>query len=137
MVAFKRPKMSTKKSPYRANQVQTCSFIIGADLGTTVNVAVQLKDERLENAAVKTNLYIYLSDDAVGDVLVVTAPSGGWAIGTDGTIHAITAGKTARILTEANGKFDVTITEAGAKTLYLNVVMPDGSVVISPVITFV
>ena len=40
------------------------------------------------------------------------------------------------VAVEANGTFDLDITEASAATYYLSVVMPDGSIVTSSAIAF-
>lgn len=117
-------------------QLGTPSFVIGADAGTTINVAIQLKDSAGADLAVRGSVFAYLSDDANGDSIAGTAPSGGWAIGTDGLLIPVVAGKAAQLVSEADGDIDITITEASADTWYLILVMPDGRLVASEAITF-
>lgn len=112
------------------------SITVGADAGTTVAVTIQVKYDKSQADTVRRSLFAYLSDDANGDSIVATAPSGGWAIGTDGLLIPIVAGKAAMLVSESDGDIDLVITEAGAKTLYLILVMPNGRLVASGVITF-
>lgn len=112
------------------------SFTIGADAGTTVTINIQLKYDKSRSDSVRRSVFAYLSDDANGDSIVATAPSGGWAAGTDGVLIPVVTGKAAHLVSESDGDIDVVITEAGAKTLYLILVMPNGRLVASSVITF-
>jgi len=114
----------------------TAAFVIGADAGTTINVAIQLKDSAGADLAVRGSVFAYLSDDANGDSIAGTAPSSGWAIGTDGLLIPLVAGKAAQLVSEADGDIDITITEAGSDTWYLILGMPDGRLVASGAITF-
>ena len=115
------------------------SFTIGAESGNTINVAVQIKQDRTGTAITSRRvLDVYFADANTGAAIIGTAPSGGAAIGTNGAILAsIVANKMYRIVSNASGQFDLTITEAGAKTLYMVVVMPNGRLVVSGAITFV
>jgi hypothetical protein len=115
----------------------TTLFTIGAEAGDVINVAVQLKDANGADLAVRGSVEAYLSDDANGDSIVGTAPDGGWAIGTDGVLIPIVAGKYARLVSESDGDIDINITHAGgAKTVYLILILPNGKLVASGAITF-
>lgn len=112
------------------------TFTIGAEGGNVINVAVQLNDVQSSAIAASKVVYAYLSDDSGGDGLAGTAPDGGWAIGTDGTIiEELTANKSAYFWTESDGQFDVDITESGADTWYLCVVIGT-NLYVSDAITF-
>lgn len=111
------------------------TIVVGTQAGNDINVTVQLKDSD-GDLAVRGSLFAYLSDDANGDSIAGTAPSGGMAIGTDGLLIPDVTGKSARLVSEADGDIDITITEAGADTWYLILVMPDGRLVASDAITF-
>lgn len=120
-----------------AEKMGAPSFVIGAEAGNAINVAIQLKDSAGADLAVRGSVFAYLSDDANGDAIVATAPDGGWAIGTDGLLIPVVASKAAKLVSEADGDIDVTITHAaGAKTAYLILIMPDGKRVASGAITF-
>lgn len=112
------------------------TITVGAQAGDVINVAVQLNDVQSNAIAASKEVRVYLSDDSAGDGLAGTAPDGGWAIGTDGTINEqTTANKAAFIWTESDGQFDVDITESGADTWYLCVVIGT-NLYVSDAITF-
>jgi hypothetical protein len=115
---------------------QGATFVIGADAGTTINVAIQLVDGNAADIAVRGSVFAYLSDDANGDSIAGTAPSGGWAIGTDGLLIPVVTNKAAQLVSEADGDIDITITEAGTATWYLILAMPNGKLVASTAIAF-
>lgn len=121
----------------QALQLQA-SFTVGAEGGNVINVAVAIKDGYNNVAlAVRTCLTVYLADAATGAAIIGTAPSGGIAAGTNGAVlAALVANKLLYVVTNAAGLIDFNITEAGVKTLYLVVVLPDGRQAISGAITF-
>lgn len=114
------------------------SFTIGAEASNAITVNVQLKQDKAgTDVDARKTVFAYLSDDANGDSIVATAPDGGWAIGTDGLLIPVVASKAAFLTSESDGDIDVVITHAaGAKTLYLVLVMPNGRLVPSGAITF-
>ena len=117
---------------------------VGEETGDAIIVSIQLKGPSSSDMAVRASILAYLSDDANGDSVVATEPSGAVAIGTDGLLIPILTGVSAselsktifQLTSEADGDIDISITEAGAKTLYLVLVMPDGRLVVSDAITF-
>jgi hypothetical protein len=112
------------------SQATTADFTIGTEAADVINVAVELQDG--DGTAVSS-----LQGVNVGIGLTATAPSGGWAIGTDGAIlGAHDANKSAWVQTEADGTFDLDITEAAGATWYMVVQLPDGKQVVSGAITF-
>ena len=114
----------------------TPTFVIGAEAANVINVGVQLKDSAGANLAVRAQVLAYLSDDANGDSVAVTAPDGGVVIGTDGVAIPVVAGKFLALTSEADGDIDIDITESAVDTWYLILVMPDGKLVASGAITF-
>ena len=114
----------------------TPAFVIGAEAANVINVAIQLKDSAGADLAVRGSVLAYLSDDANGDSIAATAPSGGVAIGTDGLAIPLVAGKAFQLVSEADGDIDLDITEAAADTWFLVLVTPDGKLVASTAITF-
>lgn len=112
-------------------------FVIGAEGSNIINVGIQLNDAAGVALATRASLFAYLSDDANGDSIVATAPDGGWAIGTDGLLIPVVTNKAAQLTSEADGDIDINITHAaGAKTVYLIIVLPNGKLVASTAITF-
>ncbi len=113
------------------------AFVIGAEAANVINVAIQLKDRRNGNELTcRASIGWYLADDANGDTPSSVAPSGGIAIGTDGALIEWTANLSGVAVSEVDGDIDVNITEAGAKSYYLILIMPDGKLVSSGAITF-
>jgi hypothetical protein len=110
------------------------TFAIGADAGGTISVGIQLQDGNAADLAVRGSVFAYLSNDANGDAIATTAPDGGWAIGTDGLLIPVVAGKAAQLVSEADGDIDITITESGTATWYLILVLPNGKLVASTAI---
>lgn len=114
----------------------TPAFVIGAEAANVINVGIQLNDSAGAALAVRGAVKAYLSDDANGDSIAVTAPDGGVAIGTDGVAIPIVAGKCFELVSEVDGDIDLDITESAIDTWYLILVMPDGKLVASGAITF-
>lgn len=108
----------------------------GAEAVNVINVAIQLQDGNAADLAVRGSVMAYLSNDANGDSIATTAPDGGWAIGTDGLLIPVVANKAAILVSEADGDIDISITESGAATWYLILVLPNGKLVASTAITF-
>ncbi len=109
-------------------------FSVGAEAANVIRVTA-----RLSRAGRRTRaaLWMYLSDDAEGDGLIATAPSGGVAAGTKGAILAEpVADKVLLVQFNEHGEAELDITEAGVKTLYLVGVMPNGALQASRAITF-
>lgn len=113
------------------------AFVIGAEAANVINVGIQLKDSAGVDLAVRGSIFAYLSGDAEGDDIVAAAPDGGVAIGADGVLIPVVADKAFQLVSEVDGDIDINITHAaGAKTVYLILVMPDGRLVASNAITF-
>jgi hypothetical protein len=133
-------RMPAKHSPFgAANVVAGAEFTIGAEAGNVINVGIQLVDANGRDLGQRACVQAYFSNDANGDSLLTTASSGTVVIGTDGLLRNMDATpdkKNFFLTSEADGDIDINITEAGAKTMYLVLVMPDGSLVVSPAITF-
>lgn len=126
-MAFTRSPTRGKRSPWDSRLVGYATVTVGTEVTNAINVAIQLKGPNYKNLAVGSVVQAYLADDALGVVLAASAPSGGWAVGTNGLLLPVTANKHAFFSTNALGQFDVTITETTVKTFYLVLVLPDGS----------
>ena len=121
--------------------VADVTFVIGAEVvGTpdTINVAVQvgdIRDTALEDTII---LEVWLSDDADGNALTAGVPDGDVLIGTDGTILVEhTADAHFMIKTDDEGKFDLDVGhDADGSNWYLAVRLPNGRIVVSPILDF-
>jgi hypothetical protein len=126
--------MATVAGARKRNLISSVGFTVGAEAGDVINVAVQLNGKGA--LAQRASVFAYLSDDAAGDSVVATAPSGAVAIGTDGLMIDVVAKKAFMLTSEADGDIDINITEAGTDTFYLIVVLPNGELAASGAITF-
>lgn len=110
------------------------SFTVGAESTNVVLVTVQVKNENGDNLGQKTSLRFYLSSDAAG--LVPAVLTSAVAAGASGAVLATATTNGAMLLTTATGLCILSLTDTGAITRYLNVVLPSGEIVTSPVITW-
>lgn len=118
-----------------AEKMGTPTITVNAAVGDDITVNIQLKDSAGADLAVRGAVEAYLSDDANGDSVAGTAPDT-VAGGTDGVTIPLVAGKRFTLISEADGDIDLVVTENGADTWYLILIMPDGKLVASDAITF-
>ena len=118
-------------------QVASATIVVGDELTETgvINVAIQLKDAAGADMAIRSSILAYLSDDANGDSVVAATHSGTVEIGTDGLMLPIVAKNHFQLVSEADGHIDINITESGAKTAYLILVLPNGKLLASAAIS--
>lgn len=121
---------------FKATAAHAVTYTIGAEAANAINVVIQLSDADGVDLAVRSNVFMYLSDDANGDSIAATAPNTSVLIGTDGVIMPLIAGKAFRLTSEADGDIDVTITETGIDTWYMVIVDGWGRLHVSDAITF-
>ncbi|MFA5751112.1 MAG: hypothetical protein WC898_02370 [Candidatus Paceibacterota bacterium] len=119
-----------------AGSVQDAEFTVGVEGTNAINVAIQLEDIAGDPIAARASVQAYLSADANGDSVITTAPDGNVVIGTDGLCMHLIENKLFQLTSEVDGDIDLTITESGAATYYLVVVLPNGKLKVSAAITF-
>jgi len=96
----------------------------------------QLEDADGNDISAIAHVHAYLSDVSTGIGISGTAPATSVAIGTDGAIIVEEVTKLAWWLqSEADGDIDLNITEVGAQTWYMVVVLPNGFQIVSTAIT--
>lgn len=128
-----------------AVHVAGATLTVGTETDDVINVAIQLTDVFGADLASIGVVHAYISDSATGDGIASSAPSGGVAIGTDGSILAeLVTDKLFVLQSESDGDIDLDITgtsgSAGAEPegpLYLVVILPTGETVVSDAIEFV
>jgi len=114
-----------------AGQVLDVEFTVTDNITTaTPNVAMQFKDVAGNDVSHPITVNCYLSTDSAGQTLAIdSTDTTEIAIGTDGTILAeLAADIMAVCVSEADGDLDLEITVVDGKTVYFNVVMPNGEV---------
>ena len=114
-----------------AGQVLDVEFTVTNNITTaTPNVAMQFKDVAGNDVSHPITVNCYLSTDSAGQTLAIdSTDTTEIAIGTDGTILAeLAADIMAVCVSEADGDLDLEVTVVDSKTVYFNVVMPNGEV---------
>lgn len=113
-----------------AEQVLDVAFTVKDNDTTTPNVAMQFKGVAGNDVSHPICVICYLSTDAAGQTLAIDGTdTTEIAIGTDGTILAEPATDIVLVcVSEADGDLDLEVTVANGKTVYFNVVMPNGEV---------
>lgn len=125
------PRVADKDNPYYSGLVANATLTPGAETANAINVAGKLLGPDQKPIQERGSVLCYLSDDALGDSVAAAAPNGGAAIGTNGLAVPLVAGKCFLVTSEADGTFDLTITESSAKTFWLVVVLPHGRLVVA------
>jgi len=127
--------IADKRNPFGQKKVGTVSFTIGAETSNAITVNVVVKDASGVASTVRTWVNWFLSSDANGDTKAAAA-SGGVAIGTNGHLTALVTGVSGWAFSEANGTIDFVITDTTTRNVYLNILLPDGTVATSSIIAF-
>jgi len=99
-------------------------FTIGTEGADAINVAGQVYDNEGDALAGIKYLTVFLSDDADGIDKTGAAPATSVAIGTNGYVINVLEAKISFIVqTDADGAFDLTITDTTGATWYMVAVM--------------
>lgn len=123
-----RGPIANKRNPWKTNAVDevTISAAAEASNARAVTITAKARGRAITSAA---PLRVYLSDVSTGLDIAASAPSGGIAIGASGKIQVVAvAGKVLDCLTSAAGVLILTVTESTAKTFYVCVQLPDGTI---------
>lgn len=115
---------------------QKATIIVGAEGANAITVTIQLKDWAGNNLAVPASILAYTASNATGLTYAITTVSTDTVAAT-GSLAVLIA-KGAYLLTStAAGVIILTVTDTGTNSFYLVLVLPNGKLVISGVITFV
>jgi hypothetical protein len=112
------------------------TFTIGAEAADAITVNIQLTDARGNDLAVRGSVFAYLSSDATGDTIEAASATLSVAGGTDGIYYEVATDNRYWLISEADGDIDIVVTQTDGDTHYLNLVMPNGSIVTSGALTF-
>ena len=111
------------------NKLAGATIGVGADAGTTVAVTIQFTDAAGADMATPVAVKWYYSSDALGLDPLGTAHDGGTAIGSDGALIETVADVSGLMISEADGDVDLVVTDAGAFSAYLVLVINDALVI--------
>lgn len=122
-------------SPHKTVETDGVVFTVGAEVANVIAVDVQFKNGEVDVVTDVISCLAYLSDDAAGDTFSATAPS---SVPTGDDLVILALNRVFLLVTTGtDGKLTVNITEAGADTWFLVVVLPSGKIAVSDAITFV
>lgn len=110
------------------------TITVGAEAGSNIIVSVQLTDQIGRDMAVVSCINAYLSDNADGST-VGTAHSTSPVIDTGGLLQVLITDLAWLITSESDGTFGIDFEDTSAQSIWLCLVMPNGSLVISDAIT--
>ena len=113
------------------------TITVGTEASNVINVTIQLKDYAGNDLAVANSIVAYLSSTATGLDRATTTVTTETAIGTDGSLGILLAKSMYLLISEADGDIDLNFTDTGTNSFYLVLVMPNGKLKVSAVITFV
>ena len=113
-----------------SEQVLDVTFTVSDNDTATPNIAMQFKDVGGNDIDHPVAVVCYLSTDAYGQALAADGTdTTEIAIGTDGTIlYEPVTDIAAYCVSETDGDLDLEITVEDGKSVYFNVVMPNGEV---------
>ena len=111
-------------------QVLDVSFTITDNATETIDLAIQFKDIAGNDIDHPVGAMVYITTDAYGQTLATNSTDiSEIAIKTDGTIlFEPSTNVMAYCVSESDGDLGLTITILTGKTVYVNVVMPNGEV---------
>ena len=115
-------------------ELYSATIVVGAEVPNVINVTIQLTDFKGDDLATVACLQAYLSDNSDGST-VGTAHSTSPAIGTDGLLQVLLTDLIFLLTSESDGDIDINFEDDGTQTIYLVLIMPNGTLVISDAIT--
>lgn len=122
---------------YPSRTPKSATIAVGAEASNAITVTIQLKDSGNTNLAAIGHVDAYLSDASTGVAISASAPATSVAAGAAGKIIKELTTKLAwKLQSSAAGVINLVITETGAATWYLVVVLPSGKQIVSGAITF-
>jgi len=112
-----------------------CAYDCDISVGTitdTGNITIQLKDFEGKNLNVKSRVSMYISSDSDG----LTTSTVTSAAASTGIVNKIYDTYSYEIISETDGSAVITLDGTTNCSRYMNVVLPNGKVVTSGIITF-
>jgi hypothetical protein len=104
---------------------QSVTISAAAGAANQTLVTFQLKDGAGNNLANVTEMTVWLSDAATGIGLTATTASGAVGAGASGTdLGAVTLKKSLRVVTDATGRYVLSITDTGKTGFYPCCIVP-------------
>lgn len=125
-----------KQSPWPSTSIGGVTFTVSAKVATTINVLAQLLDPKNNPAGQVLGIKWWLSTDP-GGLNLSAATTGGIAVGVHGgPIIEDIADVSGFAISDVNGKVDFAITDSGVPGVYIAMLLPDGTLAVSPIAQF-
>lgn len=126
-----------KRNPYNNSAFGLVTWTLASEAANVIKVTGKAKDARNRSVAGPLPLRVWLTQDAATLALAGTAPSGTVAIAAKGSILVTAVAKLVfDLVTNADGEFDLNITDATAGNWHVCVQLPDGGVSVSDAVDF-
>lgn len=108
-----------------------CTISVGTITGTG-NITIQLKDFEGKNLNVISGVHMYITSDSDGlDTDTITS-----ATAVSGIVNELLTDAVWLIISETDGSAVVTLDGITNESVYANIVLPNGKIVTSKIITF-
>lgn len=135
MAGYGGSTIRTGRNPFAAG-AGNVEFTVGAEATNVIKVTARVRAANGRTLQKRQNVRAYLTQNTTTLAVAGAAPSGTVVVAAKGVIVVSPTAKLVHDVTlDANGEFDLNITEAGAATWYLVVVVGDQCFV-SDAITF-
>ena len=108
---------------------------IGTESGNTIDVDIQVQDLSGNNLSVVYGFTMWLSDSTSG-ALTATAPDTDFSLNDGFELVSYVTDKMKEVITDDSGVISLSIEHTAAKTWYLCLKMPNGTIRVSDAITF-
>jgi len=123
-----RGKLPYRKNPYQVAAFTQATVALATEAANAVAATITLKGPNGQALTASAAITAYLSDVSTGIGVAATAPDGGVAVGASGAVIPLVTGKVFLLVSTTAGVCTLTLTESTAKTFYLVLVFPDGSI---------
>lgn len=114
-----------------AGAVGGATFTIGDEASNARAITVQLTDAAGNDLASVQSVLMGVFSTATGTAFATTGGTTGIAIGTDGALQALVAKKLFLLTCESNGDIDLTWTDTDVESVYLGILLPNGTLAMS------
>lgn len=121
----------------KAYEALDAIITVGTPIAGAFPVAVQLKGASGQDLQCSGAVFAYLAKTVTGDEIAAHATdTNGFIIDADGLQIPVVADIASYLVSEDDGNIDLTITILTTKTAYLVIVLPNGKLVISTIMTY-
>lgn len=118
-----------------AGRADSAEIIVGAAVGNTRTITIQLKDGNGADCATIQTVTLHVFVDVDGSAWATTGGTTGIAIGGSGSLLVVVSKLQFSARSDASGALEVTWTDTGSEVAYLGVATASGGMTISAALT--